>query len=285
MRTGIDAIPIVAMTREMGSLGRDVAASIAARHGRRVAYHEIIDPLANRMRLRKSHVVGLLEGRAKLWEKLTTDRTSLSIYTADETFRLLTDGETGVVRSWGAAHLLAAVPHVVRVRVCAPLELRVERMMERLGTGDRDAVRREIELSEEAHTAICRRHFGVNWRDPEQYDIVLSTARMSVDECAEELERVMAMPRFQPTDDSLRLVANLALEWSIRAALRHDPRTANTRVRLECSDGCVRVEGSIASAREAEHVCEVVASVPAVRGVDNRIAHAVSTGTWMRAGA
>jgi osmotically-inducible protein OsmY len=158
-------------------------------------------------------------------------------------------------------------------------------MMERLNTDNRETVENEIQMSEEAHSAITKRHFGVNWRDPEQYDIVLSTARMSVDECAEELERVMAMPRFQPTAASQRLVADLALEWSIRAALRHDPRTADTPVRLECSDGFVRVAGSIASAREVEHVCEVVASVAAVRAVDNRIAHTVSTGTWMRAEA
>ena len=285
MRTEINSIPIIAMTREMGSLGRDVAARIAQRHGRRVVYHEIIDQLANKMRLRKSHVVRLLEGRAGLWEQLTADKASLSIFTADETYRLLLDGETAVLRGWGAVHLLAGIPHVIRVRVCAPIELRVDRMMERLGTADRDAVRREIEMSEEAHTAIVRRHFRVNWRDPENYDVVLSTGRMSVDECVAEVERVMALARFQPTPESLRTVANLALEWSLRASLRRDPRTAESRVKLECIDGFVRVTGSIGNRHEAQHVSEVVASVPGVRAVDNQLVHNISTTAWMRAEA
>src|SRR5215472_3328237 len=139
-------MPLVAMTREMGSLGRDVAAGIAARMARRVVYQEIIEPVADKMRLRKSHVERFLDGKAGLWERLTTDKTSLSIFTADETFRLLRDGATGVIRGWGAVHLLKAIPHVVRVRVCAPFDTRVARMMERLGTDDRRAIEHEMEM-------------------------------------------------------------------------------------------------------------------------------------------
>ena len=106
-------MPLIAMTREMGSLGKDVAAGIAQRANKKVVYHEIIEPLANKMRLRKSHVARLLEGRAGLWEKLQASETSLSIYTADETFRMLLDETTGVLRGWGAVHLLADVFNVL----------------------------------------------------------------------------------------------------------------------------------------------------------------------------
>ena len=115
-------MPLIAMTREMGSLGKDVAAGIAARANKKVVYHEIIEPIANKMRLRKSHVERFLEGKSGLWERLTTDRTSLSIFTADETFRVLRAGEAAVIRGWGAAHLLGGIPHVVRLRICAPME-------------------------------------------------------------------------------------------------------------------------------------------------------------------
>ena len=40
-------MPLIAMTREMGSLGKDVAAGVAARTGKRVVYHEIIEPMIN----------------------------------------------------------------------------------------------------------------------------------------------------------------------------------------------------------------------------------------------
>src|SRR3990172_5153069 len=74
-------MPLIAMTREMGSLGKDVAAALADRLGKQVVHHEIIDNLASKMRLRKSHVIRFLEGKAGMWERLTTDKTSLSIPT------------------------------------------------------------------------------------------------------------------------------------------------------------------------------------------------------------
>lgn len=264
-------MPFIAMTREMGSLGRDVAAAIAARRGGRVVYHEIIAPVANRMRLRKSHVGRFLEGRSGLWERLTTDRTSLSIFTADETFRLLREGGVAVIRGWGAVHLLKDVPHGVRVRIVAPLDLRIRRMMERLGTDNRQAVAAEIELAEEAHTAIARRHFGVNWRDPEHYDAVLSTERLTVDECVEEIEGLMARPAFRETPESLRLVEDLALAWSVRSALRRDERTADLAPEVRCEGGRLTLEGAAHDGREAEAAGEVSRGVAGVASVDNRL--------------
>lgn len=262
-------MPMIAMTREMGSLGRDVAAGVAAVTNRRVVYHEIIEPIANKMRLRKSHVERFLDGKAGLWERLTTDRTSLSIFTADETFRFLRDGTTGVIRGWGAVHLLKPVRHVMRVRVCAPFETRVERMMQRLGTDDRRAVESEIQLSEEAHSAITRRHFGLNWRDPEHYDLVLCTERLSVSECVEAICGMLGRPSFQETAESLRLVDDLAVEWSVRAALRRDARTASTSFVVHCASGVVMLMGMVEKQEEVDAAISVASAVEGVVRVES----------------
>ena len=275
-------MPLIAMTREMGSLGKDVAAGIAARSGKRVVYHEIIEPIANKMRLRKSHVERFLDGKSGVWERLTTDKTSLSIFTADETFRFLRDGSTGVIRGWGAVHLLKDVPHVIRVRVCAPMETRVTRMMERLATDDRANVESEIQLSEEAHTAITKRHFGVNWRDPELYDLVLSTERLSVDECVEEVASMMQKKCFQETPESMRKLANLALEWSVRSALRRDERTADASFTVECSDAVAKLAGVVDTQAEASAAGEVAGAVEGVKSVDNQLKAASSAASRFR---
>ena len=275
---------VIAMTREMGSLGKDVAARIAEKRSKKVVYHEMIGERADKLRVRNSHVVRLLETGASLWEKLTADKTSIGIYTADETFRILLENEAAVIRGWGPVHLLGGIPHVIRVRICAPFELRVERMMQRLGTNDRASVQHEMELAEEAHTAITRRHFRLDWRESEHYDVVLSTDRLSVEECVEELERMMALPRFQPTLASERQARTLALEWSIRASLRRDARTASARLQLECTDGFVHVRGSVVAEDQSQFVHQVIAAVPGVREVHCSLRN-ISPSPWIRAEA
>jgi cytidylate kinase len=247
-----------------------------------VVYHEIIEPIANKMRLRKSHVERFLDGKSGMWERLTTDKTSLSIFTADETFRFLRDGSTGVIRGWGAVHLLRDIPHVIRVRVCAPMETRVKRMMERLATDDRANVENEIQISEEAHTAITKRHFGVNWRDPELYDLVLSTERLSVDECVDEVEGLMKKRCFQETPESMRLVENLSLEWSVRSALRRDERTAEAEFTIQVNDGVARLMGVVNTQAEANAAADVARSVEGVKDVDNQLKAASAAGSRFR---
>lgn len=264
-------MPIIAMTREMGSLGKDVAAEISARLGKPVVHHEIIDQLANKMRLRKSHVIRFLDGKANIWERLTTDKTSLSIYTADETLALAETDSVAVIRGWGSAHLLRPIKHVICVRVCAPMKVRTKRMMERLNTDDEEFVTKEIRLSEEAHAAITRRHFGVNWQDPEQYDLVLNTERVSIQECASEVLALVHDPEFQETEQSKRMLANLALETHVRAALRADPRTTKMVISITADTGVVTLGGTLEPGLEEIHAIEVAAGVPRAQDVRSQL--------------
>ncbi len=264
-------MPLVAMTREMGSLGKDVAATIAARLGKPVVHHEIIDQLANKMRLRKSHVIRFLDGKANIWERLTTDKTSLSIYTADETLALAESDNVAVIRGWGSAHLLRPIRHVICVRVCAPMKVRIKRMMERLNTDSEELVASEIKLSEEAHGAITRRHFGVNWQDSDQYDLVLNTERVSIDECANEVMALIKAPQFQETEQSRRMLANLALETHVRAALRADARTAKMNISIAAEHGIVTLAGILELGLEEIHAMEVASSVPNVSDIRSEL--------------
>jgi hypothetical protein len=170
----------------------------------------------------------------------------------------------------------------VRVRVCAPLETRVSRMMERLNTDDRANVESEIQMSEEAHSAITKRHFGVNWRDPELYDLVLSTERLSVDECFEEIDGMMRKQCFRETPESMRMVDNLALEWSVRSALRRDERTADSSFTVECADGSARLLGVVDTQPEVDAAAEVARGVEGVKSVDNQLKAASSASSRFR---
>lgn len=256
-------MPIIAITREMGSLGKDVARGLGESLGLPLIYHEVTDHLADRMRVRKSHVVRLLEGKAGLLEKMTADKTSLAIFSADEIFELAMRGEGAIVRGWGATHLLRNVPHVVCVRVCAPLGLRKRRMMERLNCDDDEAVSIEIRCNDEAHTAIMRRHFDVQWTDPENYDVVFNTERVNVGQCVDEVVRLVKAPAFVETKESRKQLEDLALAARVRAALRKSISTRDTKVSVRADTGHVTIKGGLGTDALLV-VAEVVADVPGV---------------------
>jgi cytidylate kinase len=262
-------MPIIAITREMGSLGKDVARQLGAELKVPVVYHEVIDHLADRMRVRKSHVIRLLDGSAGLLERLTADKTSLSIFTADEVMGLAAQGRGAVIRGWGATHLLREVPHAVCVRVCAPFETRKRRMMERLGSDDDAQIAEEIRTNDEAHSAIMRRNFDLQWTESEHYDLVLNTKRVSVEECVGEVLALVRSPEFTETERSRARLGDLALAAGVRAALRRAPETREAQVAVVSESGRITLSGA-GSTDEMLAFVEVASAVPGVRDVAYR---------------
>src|SRR5258706_4551565 len=254
---------LVAITREMGSLGKDVAAALAEELGVALVYHEVIDHLADRMRVRKSHVIRLLDGSAGLLDRLTADKTSLSIFSADEIIDRAMQGNGAVIRGWGATHLLRDVPHAVCVRVCAPFELRKRRMMERTGSTDEARIASEILKSDEAHTAIMQRNFSVQWTDAEHYDLVMNTERLSVRQCVDQVLALVKSAEFAETELSRARLRDLALAARVRAALRVSSRTRDVRITVDAADGHVLLTGLLDTSEHRIAVSEVAAGAGA----------------------
>src|SRR3954471_9445598 len=203
-------MPLIAMNREMGSLGKDVAKRLADELGLKIQHHEIIDHLANRARMRKSHVISFLEGSQGFIERLTTDDVKLRVLTADEIASAAETTPGVILRGWGATSLLKDVPHCVRVCVSASRRERVQRMMKRLELDDHNAAARIVDQNDQSAQAVMRRHFHVDVRDINEYDVGFNTDRMSVDQCVDEIVDMVKSPQFKETDasrDALRDVA------------------------------------------------------------------------------
>jgi hypothetical protein len=116
-----DAMAIIAMTREMATLGQDVAAGLGERLGLDIVHHELVaQDIAERAGMRESEVQRFLGGEASLLERWRVDRARVSRYTAEEILELAVKGNV-LIRGWGATYLLRNVPHVLCVRICAPM--------------------------------------------------------------------------------------------------------------------------------------------------------------------
>src|SRR5919197_958082 len=134
---------VIAMTREMATRGKDVAAGLAQRLSLTVVHHEVVEhDIAERCGMRESEVHRFLEGEASLLERWKIDRKRVSRYTAQEILELAVKG--GV-------------------------------LMQRLGVNDRALARREIERNDAAHNGTMQKMFGIDWTDASHYAIVLNT--------------------------------------------------------------------------------------------------------------
>ena len=257
---------VIAMTQEMASLGKDVALGVCEALGLQQVRHEVGDVVAGRMSVKKSLIRRIREGKAGKIEKWAADEKTISIFTAEEVFDLAVKGNV-LIRGWGATLLLRSVPHIPCVRVCAPLELRVKRLMERLETDDEELSRREIEVDDAARAARMGEHFNVAWGDPTLYDLTLNTERVAIATCVQQVIALARSPQFQETPASRRSLEDLALQARARAALKADPRTAAIDVVVEVASGVVTLRGIVVNDAEKALCREVVSKLPGVKSV------------------
>ena len=261
---------VIAMTQEMATHGKDVALGVCEALGLQQVRHEVGDVVAGRMSVKKSLIRRIREGKAGKVEKWAADEKTISIFTAEEVFDLAVKGNV-LIRGWGATLLLRSVPHIPCVRVCAPLEARVKRLMERLETDDAALARREIEVDDAARSSRMGEHFNVTWGDPTLYDLTLNTERIAISTCVQQVVALARSPEFQETPASRARLENLALQARARAALRADPRTAGIDIVVDADAGVVRLRGIVVNDAEKALGKEIVSKLPGVKSVTDEL--------------
>jgi hypothetical protein len=81
-------MPVIAMNQEMGSLGKDVALALSEELGLAQVTHEVVDHVAEKMHVRKSLIRRVLEGRAGMLDRMSTNSRNVSTYVAEEVYEL-----------------------------------------------------------------------------------------------------------------------------------------------------------------------------------------------------
>jgi cytidylate kinase len=264
---------VITVTREMGTLGKDVVLGLADALKCEVVHHEMVEhDLAGRLGMQESAVHRYLEGDATVFERWKIDKQKLSRFTALEIMELVQKGNI-IIRGWGASALLKDVPHVLRVRICAPMEFREQVMMKRLGLKDPVIVRREIERSDAAHNRIVEGFFGIDWKNPLQYNIVVNTGAMPIPTCVRTLTQLARDQAFEETSVTRAALNDKLLEWQIRSILveRELSGFGGVGVEVAVASGNVVLTGSCYAAELKDAVGRIVRDMPGVKAIDDRI--------------
>jgi cytidylate kinase len=186
--------PMVAVSRELGSLGADVAQKAAHRLEIDLYDREIVERIAHNANVRAALVESVddrIQSAIEDWIGVQFGRACFahSSYLRHLSQILLTISQHGsaVVVGRGAQFILDPA-WTLRVRVIAPQELRIERIAEREQLGANAARARVLEV-DAGRRAFARKHFDRDLGDPSYYDVLLNTGALSTQLCGELVAR------------------------------------------------------------------------------------------------
>jgi cytidylate kinase len=212
-------MPIVTISRQYGAGGSSVAALVAADLGAEVVDKKLIDDVANRLAIRPSDVEAETERPRSLLERLTRSFSTLEpglgigwtppyadplfdprkeiINLTEQIIREVSESGNVVIVGRGAGFVLRDHPGVFRAFLRAPEDVRTQRLMERLGLTD-PATRRKLHETDSNRAAYIRQLYGRDWCDPDEYDIVINTGRISYATAAEMILQGVHEPAAAP---------------------------------------------------------------------------------------
>ena len=221
---------IITISRGSYSRGKEVAEKLAQALGYQCLSRDILLEASERYNIPEIKLVRAIHDAPSILERFTYSREPYVAYI--RAALLHQASKDNLVYHGLAGHfLLQRVPHVLKVRIIADLEDRVQEEMKRENISAREA-RRILRQDDEERRKWSKSLYGIDTWDPSLYDLVVRIKCLSVDGAVELIKCVLKGPCFQTTPEGQKLVDELSLAARIEAALIEDIRA----IQVEAKD-------------------------------------------------
>jgi cytidylate kinase len=261
---------IITISRGTASGGQALAECVAAKLGWPCLSNEVIVEAAKRYNVPEPELVKAFEKAPTFWEKLTASRRVYFTFVQAAMCEYAEHGNL-VYHGHAGHELLPGISHVLKVRLVAPLAYRIRVAMERNPRLDRKGATRYINQIDEERTSRMRYLFDVDWRDPYQYDLVLSLNKLTLDTACDLVIQAVQWEQFEPTEASRQALQNLALSSRIRAALDAHPQFSPYDIGVAVEEGIVILAGTLPTDDAIRQVINIAEQASGVKQVLNKL--------------
>jgi hypothetical protein len=181
--------------------------------------------------------------------------------------------------------LLRGIPHLIRVRVIASMDLRIGAAMRRHEFGAKQAID-YIHKVDDRRTKWTKFLYHVDWKDPLLYDFVINLNQFSLSDACQVVCGFTKLNAFKTTTGSQRIMDNLATSTDLKARIFSDPSITSAQVEVEANNGIVALSGTVGSPEELNRIDEIVRNMPNVRELGSTISvqadWALTQGRYLR---
>jgi cytidylate kinase len=208
---------IVTISRGSYSKGKDVAEKLAQKLQYDCVSREILLEASEEFNIPEISLVRAIHDSPSVLERF---RHGKERYISYYQYALLKHVQKDNIVYHGLAgqYFLRAVPHLLKVRILASMEDRIQEVMRRDQVSARDA-EHILAKDDDERRRWGLKLYGIDTWDSRLYDVVLLIDRLSVDDAVDLIAETIAKPVFQTTTESQQALDNQVLCAKIHAML------------------------------------------------------------------
>jgi cytidylate kinase len=211
---------IITISRGSYSRGKEVAEKLAQALGYECLSRDILLEASERYNIPEIKLIRAIHDAPSILERFTYSKEQYVAYIRAALLRHVQ--KDNIVYHGLAGHfLLQGIPHVLRVRILADLEDRIQEEMKRENISA-DEARRILLKDDEERRRWSLKLFGIDTTDPSLYDLVIHIKWISVEDAVEIIRCALARPCFQSTPEAQKLLDEMSLAAQVQVALVDD---------------------------------------------------------------
>jgi len=261
---------IITISREMGSGGIPIAHKVAEKLGYQLIDGEAIMAAAGEYGLSPEGIEQADEKPPHFVDTLDS-KQFLDLHLIELIILEAALKGNVVIYGRGGQDLLKDISSVLRTRIIAPFEDRVERWAEREWL-DPDRARYLVRKSDQQRAGFIMYYFDRDWEDAVNYDIVINTQRLSEDmavrvicDCVKDsnLEGIKA--------SSKKILSDLILRKRVEIAILSADDIDAYLLEIEAEDGIITLSGQVHSKAEKKAAESKAKTVKGAESVQNNI--------------
>jgi len=257
---------IITVSRGSFSYGKEVAEKVAERLGYDIISREqLIEASSKEFDVPQVKLLQAIKDAPSFLDKLTYGKERYIAYIESALLSLL--AKDNVVYHGFAGHFFVRdIPHILKVRVIADMEKRIEFVMKR------DKVSREkaieiIKTLDEIRSKWSRHLYGIDSRDMSLYDLMLNIKQLTVEDAVEIVCQYMSFDSFKTTPEVLKTLKERAIAAKVRGVVMN----IKPDIEVTFKDGVAYIKTSLFPqmedrfVMEARRACREIPEVKSVR--------------------
>jgi len=209
-------MPIITISRGSYSRGKEVAEKLAQKLGYRCISRDILLEASEQFNIPEIKLIRAIHDAPSILERFTHGKERYVAYLRSTLLKQV-QKDNVVYHGLAGHYFLQGIPHVIKVRIMADLEDRVQEEMRREKISA-DEARFILKKDDDERRRWGLQLYGVDTWDPMLYDMVLYIKSLTVDDAVDLISKAAKLPHFQATPESQRLVDEMAQEAAEEAA-------------------------------------------------------------------
>ncbi len=252
---------IITISRGSYSHGKEIAEKVAQRLGYQCISRDILIEASKEFNIPDIKLLNAIYDAPSVLDRLLFRKEKYIAYIQAAVLKHLR--KDNIVYHGFAGHFFVKdIPHVLKVRIVADMEERIDTMMERNGVSRKESIK-FIHKIDRQRQKWSQKLYGIDTSDPSLYDLVIHIDTIKANTAVDIICHKVGLKRFQTTPESQKKIDDLCLAAEVKAQLID----LKPDIKVKAQEGSVLVRSKTSAAqkpkleKEIRKVTEKISSI------------------------